>query len=132
MKRRAGVVAAVATVLAGTVATTASGGTSQSSERVTIGMAGSPPNFRFTGVSKTMEAGRVTFRFRNTSRQGIRHNFTIVDTLGGGRAFRSRTLDGGQSETKSVNLTAGTYIALCTIGDGFHAANGMLRAFTVE
>jgi hypothetical protein len=99
---------------------------------VNIRLAGTPPNFSFRGVPETLDAGRTTFRFRNTSPGSAAHNFRVVRTLGGGRRFASRTLQPGQTEEKSVNLTKGTYIALCTIGDGFHAQAGMLVAFTVE
>jgi hypothetical protein len=132
MKRTALGAAVLATVLAGAGAATALGGTSQSSDSVSIRLAGTPPNFSFRGVPETLEAGRTTFRFRNTSPDGVAHNFRVVRTLGGGRRFNSRTLQAGQSQTKSVRLTRGTYIALCTIGNGFHAQNGMLVAFTVE
>lgn len=132
MKRRAFGAAAVATVLVGASAATALGGTSQSSRSVSIRLAGNPPNFSFRGVPEAIDAGRVTFRFRNTSPNGVSHNFRVVRTLGGGNRFSSRTLQSGRSEAKSVNLTRGTYVALCTIGNGFHAANGMLVAFTVE
>jgi hypothetical protein len=132
MKRRAFGAVALATVLVGASAATALGGTSQSSRSVSIRLAGNPPNFSFRGVPQAIDAGRVSFRFRNTSPDGVSHNFRVVRTLGGGRRFASRTLQSGQSETRTVNLTKGTYIALCTIGNGFHASNGMLVAFTVE
>ncbi len=119
-------------MIVGAGAATALGGTSQSDESVSIRLSGSPPNFAFRGVPKTIDAGRTTFRFRNTSQGQIRHNFRVVRNLGGGRRFASKTLAAGESESKTVNLTPGTYVALCTIGDGFHAANGMLVAFTVE
>ncbi len=132
MRGKALAAAGLATVIAGAGAATALGGTSQSGDPVSIRLAGSPPNFSFRGVPDTIDAGRTTFRFRNTSQGQIRHNFRVVRTLGGGRRFASKTLAAGESQSKTANLTAGTYVALCTIGDGFHAANGMLVAFTVE
>lgn len=132
MGRRAIGAAALATALVGASAATALGGTSQSGEAVSIRLAGTPPNFSFRNVPETLDAGRTTFRFRNTSPGDVPHNFRVVRTLGGGRKFNSRTLLPGQTQEKSVRLTKGTYIALCTIGDGFHAQAGMLVAFTVE
>lgn len=132
MKRGALAVLALAALGAASVAGSALGRPSQASTTVTINMAGTPPDFRFTGVRKTMEAGRTTFRFRNTSPGEVRHNFTVVETFGDARPFRSRTLAAGAQQTRTVTLRPGTYIALCTVGEGFHAANGMLRSFTVE
>jgi hypothetical protein len=131
MRRRAIGAAALATALIGASAATALGGTSQSGDTVSIRLAGTPPNFSFRGVPETLDAGRTTFSFRNTS-ESAPHNFRVVRTLGGGRRFNSRTLQAGERQEKSVNLTKGTYIALCTIGNGFHAQAGMLVAFTVE
>jgi hypothetical protein len=97
-------------------------------------MGGAPPNFTFKGVPKSIKAGTVKFTFKNTSTKpsGVQHNFTVVATLGGGKKFKSATLASGKSQTLSVNLTAGTYIAVCTVGNGFHAANHMTTAFQVQ
>lgn len=104
----------------------------QASRTVTIRMAGNPQRgFRFTGVPRNLTAGQVTFRFRNTSAAPIRHNFTVVRTFGAARPFRSATVDAGQTATRTVNVRAGTYVALCTVFNGGHAANGMLVAFQV-
>jgi len=134
MRRRALAAISLAAVLAGAFAVTAVGRTAQSSNGVSVNMTGAPPNFRFTGVPKTINAGTVQFRFRNSSTQpaGVRHNFTVVRTFGQARAFHSRTLTSGQTQTLSVNLRPGVYVAICTIGNGFHAANRMLTAFTVQ
>jgi uncharacterized cupredoxin-like copper-binding protein len=133
MKRRAFAGLALAGVLAGVLAVTAFARTSQSAGPVTIGMSGDlKTGFKFSGVPKNLKAGRVRFTFRNTS-TGIKHNFTVVKTFGGGGPdFTSHTVQGGQSRSATVNLKAGTYIALCTVFNGGHAANGMLVAFQVK
>ena len=48
------------------------------------------------------------------------------------RSFASRDLTPGQRQTLSRNMRAGFYVAICTIGNGFHAANRMTTAFQVE
>ncbi|MEA2227467.1 MAG: hypothetical protein QOF04_1097 [Solirubrobacteraceae bacterium] len=136
MRRRALVVAALAATMVAAYAVSALGSSSpsrQSSNRVTVNMTGDPPNFVFRGVPKTIKAGTVRFTFRNTSTKpsGVQHNFTVIQTLGGGRPFKSQTLASGKSQTLNVTLQKGaTYIAVCTVGNGFHAANRMLTAFT--
>jgi uncharacterized cupredoxin-like copper-binding protein len=133
MKRRAFAVLALAGVLITAASIAAFARTTQSSGPVTIGMSGDQnTGFKFTGVPKTLKAGRVRFTFRNQSANGIRHNFTVVKTYGGARPFTSHTVAAGKSRTATVNLRKGTYIALCTIFNGGHAANGMLVAFQVQ
>jgi hypothetical protein len=95
-------------------------------------MGGAPPNFRFSGVTEQVAKGSVKFTFRNTSSGQVQHNFTVVSTLGGGKRFKSSTLAAGKSQTVTENLTAGTYIAVCTVGNGFHAAHHMVTAFQVQ
>jgi hypothetical protein len=105
----------------------------QSSRPVTIRMAGDQNSgFRFQGVPRNLSAGTVKFTFRNTSSGPIQHNFTVVRTFGQARRFASPTVAAGKSATRSVNLRPGTYVALCTVFNGGHAANGMLVAFQVR
>jgi plastocyanin len=106
----------------------------QASNRVTVNMTGAPPNFAFQGVPKTVKAGSVRFTFRNSSTQpsGVQHNFTVIRTFGQARPFKSQTLASGKSQNLTVNLRPGVYVAICTVGNGFHAANRMLAAFTVQ
>jgi plastocyanin len=85
--------------------------------------------FRFVGVPSNLRSGRTTFTFRNTGQNP--HNFTVVAALGGGRSFRSATVAPGSSQRETVNLRAGTYLAICTVGNGFHLERGMLKVFTV-
>jgi hypothetical protein len=133
MKRRAFAVLALAGVLIAAASIAAFARTTQSSSRVAIGMSGDQnKGFKFTGVPKTLKAGRVRFTFRNTSSGPIRHNFTVVKTFGGARPFTSHTVAAGKSRSATVNLRKGTYIALCTIFNGLHAAHGMLVAFQVQ
>jgi uncharacterized cupredoxin-like copper-binding protein len=133
MKRRAIAVLALAAVLIVAVAVTAFGRTSQSTASATIAMSGDQnTGFKFTGVPKNLKAGSVKFTFRNTSPAQIKHNFTVVKTFGGAKAFTSHTVAGGKTRTATINLRKGTYVALCTVFNGGHAANGMLVAFQVQ
>ena len=52
-------------------------------------------------------------------------------TTAGGSKFGSITLDPGKKQRKTVNLRAGSYIAVCTVFNGAHAAAGMFVNFTV-
>jgi uncharacterized cupredoxin-like copper-binding protein len=132
MKRRAFAVLALAAVLIAAVAVTAFARSRQSTSSATIGMSGDlKTGFKFSGVPKNLKAGNVKFTFRNTS-TGIKHNFTVVKTFGGAKSFTSHTIQGGKSRTATINLKAGTYVALCTVFNGGHAANGMLVAFQVK
>ena len=132
MKRRAIVVLPLAAVLIVALAVTAFGRTSQSTASATIGMSGDlKSGFKFTGVPKNLKAGKVKFTFRNTS-TGIKHNFTVVKTFGAAKAFTSHTIAGGKSRTATITLGKGTYVALCTVFNGGHAAHGMLVAFQVQ
>jgi uncharacterized cupredoxin-like copper-binding protein len=133
MTRRAIVALALVAVLIVAGSVTALGRTRQSTASATIGMSGDQnTGFKFTGVPKNLKAGRVRFTFRNTSPAQVRHNFTVVKTFGGAKTFTSHTVAGGKSRAATINLRKGTYIALCTIFDGGHAANGMLVAFQVQ
>ena len=133
MKRRAFAVVALAAMLVGVLAVTAFGQGDQASRSVTIRMSGNQnTGFRFQGLPNNLSAGTVRFTFRNTSTGPIQHNFTVVRTFGGARRFASPTVAAGRSATRSVNLRAGTYVALCTVFNGGHAANGMLVAFQVR
>jgi hypothetical protein len=133
MRRRAFAVLALAGVLIVAASIAAFARTTQSSGPVTIGMSGDQnTGFKFTGVPKTLKAGRVRFTFRNTSGNGIRHNFTVVKTFGAARTFTSHTVAAGKSRAATITLRKGTYVALCTLFNGGHAANGMLVAFQVR
>lgn len=125
MKRRAVVLAVVAAAPAASYAGSALGSTDQAARRQTVTMR----EFRFVGVPSNLSARRTTFTFRNTGQ--FPHNFTVVAALGGGRRFRSPTVAAGESERLTVSLRAGTYLAICTVGDGVHLQRGMLKRFTV-
>lgn len=134
MKRRAAAVLALAVVLVVAYAVSAVGRPSQSSRTVRVAMSGSPNSgFKFTGVPRSINSGRVTFRFRNTSASPIQHNFTVVRTFGRARAFRSGNVAPGATKTLTVsNLRPGVYVAICTVFNGQHALNGMISAFQVR
>ena len=84
--------------------------------------------FRFGNVKKNYEPGSYTFTFRNNGE--FPHNFTIV-YVAQGRKFRTGDIAGGASRQMTVNLRPGSYLAVCTVFNGFHLSQGMLRRFTV-
>jgi hypothetical protein len=135
MKRKAFAVLALAALLVGVVAVTALGRGDQAATSANVNMRGAPPNFSFQGVPKDFRAGTVRFTVRNTSSGQVRHNFIVYRLSSNGsrmtRVFGSRTLPAGERQTFSRRLGAGTYIALCTVGNGFHAAHRMVSAFQV-
>jgi uncharacterized cupredoxin-like copper-binding protein len=134
MKRRAVAVVALATVLVVAYAVSALGRGDQASGTVRVNMSGNQNSgFRFTGVPRSINNGRVTFRFRNTSAAPIQHNFTVVRTFGQARAFRSGSVAPGASKSVTVsNLRPGVYVAVCTVFNGQHALNGMISTFQVQ
>jgi uncharacterized cupredoxin-like copper-binding protein len=84
--------------------------------------------FRFVGVNNNYAPGSTTFRFQNVGQ--FEHNFTIV-YVAQGRKFKSRTLAAGGSQNLTVNLRPGSYLAVCTVFNGGHLAQGMTKRFTV-
>jgi uncharacterized cupredoxin-like copper-binding protein len=134
MKRRAIAVLALAAVLVVAYAVSALGRGSQASGTVRVNMSGDQNSgFKFTGVPRSINDGRVTFRFRNTSAAPIQHNFTVVRTFGQARAFRSGNVAPGASKSLTVsNLRPGVYVAVCTVFNGQHAVNGMISTFQVQ
>jgi plastocyanin len=84
--------------------------------------------FRFVGVNNNYAPGSTTFNFQNVGQ--FDHNFTVVYTAQG-RKFKSRTLAAGGSQNLTVNLRPGSYLAVCTVFNGGHLAQGMTKRFTV-
>jgi len=84
--------------------------------------------FRFA-MPSNLDAGRTTITFRNTGQ--FPHNFTVVRARGGGKTFKSATIQPGKQQQKTVNLRPGAYVAICTVFNGGHLAQGMEREFTV-
>ena len=80
-------------------------------------------------MRSNLKAGKTAFTFRN--RGQFPHNFTVVATLGGGKAFKTATIQPGKTLQKSVNLKPGAYVAVCTVFNGGHLAQGMEKTFTV-
>jgi hypothetical protein len=141
MKRKAFAVLALAALLVGAFAVTALGRGDQASPATsaTVNMSGAPPNFRFSSIPQTFKAGTVRFSLRNTSSGQVRHNFVVYRVTGQSpasvrmvRSFASRDLAAGQRQTLSRNVRAGFYVAICTIGNGFHAANRMTTSFQAQ
>src|SRR3954451_22061384 len=81
------------------------------------------------GKASPLKAGQTTFTFNNTGK--FAHNFTVVRTSVGATRFRSKTIAPGKSQTLTVNLKPGSYVAVCTLFNGFHQAAGMVKAFSV-
>jgi uncharacterized cupredoxin-like copper-binding protein len=81
------------------------------------------------GKASALKAGRTTFKFTNAGK--FAHNFTIVRTSPGATKFHSATIAPGKSQTLTVNLKPGSYVAVCTLFNGFHQAAGMVKAFGV-
>jgi len=121
MYRKAAVAVGLSAVLAGGLATTAGG---QGDQRVNVRMS----EFEFRAPD-SFPKGRTRITFRNVGE--FNHNFTIVDTYGRARRFQSATLEGGQRQTRTFNLRPGVYVAVCTVFEGRHVANGMVTRFTV-
>ncbi|MGI9658279.1 MAG: hypothetical protein ACR2OD_05175 [Gaiellaceae bacterium] len=81
------------------------------------------------GVASKLKAGKTRFVFNNKGE--FPHNFTILYKSEGGSDFESATLNGGKKQRRTIDLRAGSYIAVCTVGNGAHAAAGMFINFTV-
>jgi len=81
------------------------------------------------GEASKLKPGKTRFVFNNKG--DVPHNFTILYKSEGGSDFRSVTLDGGKKQRKTIDLRAGSYVAVCTVFNGAHAAAGMIVNFTV-
>lgn len=122
MRRRTMVVLAAVAAAAAVLGTVGIGGSSAQTRRVAINMS----EFDFRGPARLGEAGRKTITVRN--RGQFPHNFTVIR---GPRRFASATLEGGRSARVTRTLPAGAYLAICTVRDGGHMADGMVHTFTV-
>jgi len=122
MHRRAVAVAAVAIALPVSYAGIAAAQTGNAAQTVRM------KEFSFT-MRSNLKAGKTPFTFRNGGQ--FPHNFTVVETLGGGKAFKTATIQPGKQLQKSVNLKPGVYVAVCTVFNGGHLAQGMEKTFTV-
>jgi hypothetical protein len=122
MQRRAAVAALIAVAVPAGYAGVA--GAQEGPARQTVRM----DDFRFR-MPSNLDAGRTRFVFRNTGE--FAHNFTVVAALGGGRPFRSATIPAGRRQRKTVRLQPGAYVAICTVFNGGHLAQGMEKRFTV-
>jgi uncharacterized cupredoxin-like copper-binding protein len=81
------------------------------------------------GKASVLKPGKTKFTFKNAGK--FAHNFTIVRTSPGATKFHSSTIAAGKSQTLSVNLKPGSYVAVCTLFNGFHQAAGMVKPFSV-
>lgn len=124
MRRRltlAVVLAAVAALLAATYAGAGGSGSAQAAVTVTL------RDFKF--VQPKLNPGQTTITFKNTGK--FDHNYTVVYRSKGGSKFASKDVKPGASSTMSVNLKPGAYTVLCTIFNGAHVAQGMVKHFSV-
>jgi uncharacterized cupredoxin-like copper-binding protein len=76
--------------------------------------AGKPSEFRFTLSTKSVKAGKVTFKVTNKGK--IKHDFSIAGK-------KTKMLSAGQSTTLTVTLKKGSVAYKCTVSG--HAAAGM-------
>ena len=81
------------------------------------------------GKESPLKPGQTTFTIKNAGK--FPHNFTIINTSPGGTKFKTPDIAPGKSATLTVNLKPGSYIAICTVFNGFHAAAGMVKSFSV-
>lgn len=81
------------------------------------------------GEPSVLPGGKTRFVFNNKGE--FPHNFTIIYRSAGGSKFRSVDLQPGKKQRRTINLRPGSYLAVCTIGNGLHAASGMFINFTV-
>jgi iron uptake system component EfeO len=126
MKHRAVLAGVVAVLVAGVLASGALGGTRQGSTgKVSITL----KEFSIGAKSSKLQAGKTTFSVKNSG--AFPHNFTIVAATPGDPKPKSKTLQKGQSDTVTATLKPGAYLAICTVGNGFHFSKGMVKSFTV-
>jgi plastocyanin len=147
VKRKA--VAAVGTVavlgaslVAAGIATAGESARSADTVDVTLGTAkkNDPTEFRIYsaklksaqfGKASILKGGSTTFNVTNASGEKFPHNITVVAKSAGGSQFASKTLAGGASQAFTVTLKPGAYVLVCTVFNGAHWAEGMLKSFTV-
>jgi len=125
----AGAVAAVPMLSAGAAGRTSA---AQQTAKVTLkefSISGALLRPAVFGKASRLKAGTTTFTFKNAGK--FAHNFTIVRRSAGATKFHSATIAPGKSQTLKVNLKPGSYLAVCTLFNGFHEAAGMVKAFSV-
>jgi hypothetical protein len=81
------------------------------------------------GEASKLKPGKTRFVFNNKGM--FPHNFTIIYLSDGATQFNSATLNGGKKQRRTINLKTGSYLAVCTVGNGAHSAAGMFINFTV-
>ena len=136
MHRRLVVVVALAgAVAAGTVFSTGAAGRNTAAKQtasVTLkefSIRGALLKPAVFGKASSLKAGSTTFTFKNAGK--FPHNFTVIRTSPGATKFHSSTIAPGKSQSLTVNLKPGSYVAVCTLFNGFHQAAGMVKSFSV-
>jgi hypothetical protein len=95
--------------------------------------------FSLTGLPKPkgqtaagIAPGSVTFTIRN--RGQFPHNLVLLTVTPKGAVKQVASIapiPKGDTGTLKANLKLGSYIAVCTVGNGYHASQGMYSRFTV-
>jgi hypothetical protein len=126
MRRRVSILIAAAAVLAAVAVPIAALGAS--AHHTTTAVKVTLKEFSIT-MPKTLKAGATTFTVSNKGK--FPHDFTVSYHGTGTPAFKSGTIKPGATVKVSTNLKPGGYVVVCTQGEGYHAAQGMIHAFTV-
>ncbi|MEA2251264.1 MAG: Cupredoxin-like domain [Solirubrobacteraceae bacterium] len=124
--RHKAVLAGVAVLVAGAVLSSVTfGATRAGSNKVSITL----KEFSIGAKSTKLKAGKTTFAVKNTG--AFPHNFTIAAATPGDPKFKTSDLKKGASGSVTATLKPGAYLAICTVGHGFHFSQGMVKSFTV-
>ena len=76
--------------------------------------------------TRIAKGGQTTIKLWNAG--AFPHNWTIV---AGPTKVASQTLNRNGRQELTADLKPGAYMAICTVGNGNHLAQGMYRQFTV-
>jgi hypothetical protein len=147
VKKPAGVVGGTVAVLGASlvvagIATAGGSVRSAGTVDVTLGTAkkNDPAEFRIYsaklksaqfGKASILKGGSTTFNVTNASGEQFPHNMTVIAKSAGATQFASKTLAAGASQAFTVNLKPGSYVLVCTVFNGAHWAEGMVKTFTV-
>ena len=124
MRRRIALLTALAGIAAATLAGVSLAARSDEGKRVNVTL----KEYRILGAPASLKPGETEFYFANKGK--FPHNFTIVYTAQG-KKFASQTLKPGTTQELKLDLQPGSYIAICTVFNGFHASQGMVHRLTV-
>ncbi len=83
----------------------------------------------FKIVQPKLAAGQTTLTIKNTGK--FDHNYQIVYRSGGASKVATKDIKPGASATVKVDLKPGAYVVLCSVFNGAHVAQGMVKGFSV-